>query len=156
MRLTLQIFATVFLVSLVLGSLLMVQINWDWAAKVTALRGDVVSLFLVESARKDIPEASAFATVAWLWLGLGITTAIGVIAVYWRNHVWGLVIAFGLIAFAVVTVLLQPGIDNIDGNNPKVTGMGIAFFGILGMLIVILLHTMMKTEQAETERKRLY
>jgi hypothetical protein len=156
MRRAFQVVATIFLVSMILGALLMVQINFGWVTKVDAMRADPVTRFIVDGARSDIPASSAFEQAAWLWLVLGIGTLLAIVAVFMRKRLFGILSATILIAFASITVLLQPSISNINGNNPQTTGMGIAFFGILGLLILVLLHTTFKTDNLEPKSNRLY
>ena len=151
MRIPFQAVATILLGSLILGAMLMFKINLDWANKVETMRGDVVARFFVEGARDDIPEADAFRAAAYMWLVLGITSLAGIYAVFIRKQRLAIWIAIALILFASTVVLLQPSMANINGNNPKTTGMGIAFFGILGMLLILVLQTTLKSEPAARE-----
>lgn len=157
MRQAFQVVATVFLASLVLGAMLMAKINFGWVTKIDAMRGDLVTRFFVEGARSDIPPSAEFERAAWIWIVLGIATLLGMVAVFLKKRLFAIGTALGLVVFASVTVLIQPSMTNINGNNPQTTGMGIAFFGILGMCIVILLHTTMRQDQGESQsRSKLF
>lgn len=156
MRKIFQVFATVFLVSLLAGAVLMIQINSDWAAKVTEMRSDVVTRFLVEAVRDDIPEASAFSRAVWIWVAIAVMVPLGIYGVYWRKHLPALVMMVVMIAAVVASVLLQPGMELPKGNDPKTMGIGIAFFGIIGLLMGVLLHTTMKGEEGEEQMYKLY
>ena len=144
MKLLLRTFSILMLVSLVLGSFIMAGVNFDWADKVNDMQSSFFSRLIVEAARPDIPESSAFVRAAWVWIGLAPVAIVGIIAVFTKRHQFGWIVGAAVLLGMVLAVLLQPSLANTGGNDPKTTAMGITFFGIAGALVLIGLHTIWK------------
>ncbi len=126
MRLVIQVFASIFLASLVLGSFILVAKDYQ--------------LYTTT----DHAAKWLWAAIGWVILSLGCVW--GIVTVFLKRHKLGWLSGAGLGIYTVVLLLLQPGLDTVRGNDPKVTGMGIAVFGMIGMLLLVLLHTSLKPE----------
>lgn len=137
---------------MLLGSLIMVGVNRDWAADVEAMRSNPLSRLIVDSTRSDIPDASAFRLASWFWLMLALATVPAIVGVYLRKHLLGLVLAGALAAVVLVTIFAQPSLNGIPGNDPRATGMAIVFFGFIGLGLLVMLHTTMRPRTGWTSR----
>lgn len=144
MKILLRTFSILMLVSLTLGSLIMVGVNLDWADKVEAMQSNFLSRLIVETARPDIPEAGVFNRSAFVWMAMVPVAILGIVAVFSRRHRFGWGTGVAVIGAMILAILLQPSLPNIDGNDPRVTGLGITFFGTIGALVLIGLHTFWK------------
>lgn len=144
MRRVFQLFATLMLASLVLGGIVMLEINLDKAEVVEGMNGNFLSRLLVEGMQLDIAAPGSFRMAGWLWLALGLASLVGIAAVFVRRRTLGLVVGVGLLVFILVAVAVQPPLAAVTANDPKTTGMGIGFFGAIGTGVLILLHTVLK------------
>ena len=70
MKTLLRTFSVLMLVSLALGSMIMVGVNLDWADNVEAMQSNFLSRLIVEAARPDIPESGAFTRSAIVAVGI--------------------------------------------------------------------------------------
>ncbi len=130
MRLVIQVFTSIFLASLVLGSFILVAKDYT----------------LYTAFAADHPDKWLWAAIGWMILSLG--SVWGIVAVFLKRHKLGWITGSALGIYTVLLLVLQPGLDATRGNDPKVTGMGIAVFGMIGMLLLILLHTSLKPDSA--------
>lgn len=144
MKTLLRTFSVLMLVSLALGSIIMVGVNLDWADKVQAMQSNFLSRLIVEVARPDIPASGDFTRSALVWVGMVPVAIVGVVAVFSRRHLFGWVSGAAAVLFMIIAILLQPSMPNIDGNDPRVTALGITFFGTIGAIVLIGLHTFWK------------
>ncbi len=145
MRIVLQVFTTLMLVSMLLGSLMMAQIDGRLATRSLMMHD---TGFSGEPSQPQI-GAGGHASGRWytscgIWLLLAVGSLWGVVATFLRKHALGMYTGIGLLALTVLGVLYQPSGGDYLRNDPKYTGMGIAFFGLVGMLMLIALHTVFK------------
>jgi hypothetical protein len=144
MQVAFKVFTTLFFVSLMLGSLLMAAVDFGNASDVESFENNPFGKLALVLSPDQIGTPEAWRLAGSLWLVQAAFSVVGIVATFLKKHRFGLVIGIGMIIFAVIVTSMQPSIETNTGNDPKVTGMGIAFFGVIGMLLLILIHTVMK------------
>jgi hypothetical protein len=146
MRIALQIFTTIFLVSLVLGGLLMVAVDFKNAADIESIESNPFGQFVMTFASKDFASPAALRAAGYLWLLLALGSIVGVGAAFLKKHTFGWAVGAGLGALTLIVILVQPTVEG-GNNDPKYTGMAIAFFGLIGIGLLVLLHTVLKPKE---------
>jgi hypothetical protein len=140
MRLVLQIFATIFLVSLIVGGLLMVGIDYTRAGQIeelsAALPADMQGLITAA-------DAEQWRLAGTIWAVLAGGCSVGILAVWLRKRLFGIVTGGVLAVLTVGVAYLQPAAKE-SANAMESVGTNVALFGGIGVVILILLHTMVK------------
>lgn len=142
MRLPLQIFATIFLCSLLAGGLLMAGIDMrraDQIQELSAALPDGMQGLLSSSDAKPWHLAST------LWLLLAAGCIAGVVATWLSKRLFGIVTGGILALLTAFVAYAQPAPDQSAGAMESV-GTNVALFGGVGVLLLILLHTKFRAE----------
>jgi hypothetical protein len=143
MRLTLQIFATFFLASLLLGGLMMMAIDFKNAADIADLNSNFIGKLALGLAGDSGVSAGRLQFSGAVWAILALGSIVGIVATFLKKHTFGIVVGSSLLALAVLVVILQPRLEMREGNIQSM-GMVIAFFGSVGVSMMLMLHTKLK------------
>jgi hypothetical protein len=151
MRIVIQVFATLMLVSLMLGCLIMAGVDFQKADEIASINNNVFGQLILNLAQADLPSEGAFRAAGLLWLLVSPLSIAGIVFTFLKKHQLGWIGGAVTTFFLLLAVILQPSIEVENGNDPKYTGYGVALFGLAGLAGLVLVHTVMKPKVASPQ-----
>lgn len=122
----------------------MAVIDFKKASDIESIESNIFGKLVLTMANQDMsdPLTWRLAGAGWVFIALG--SVFGIVVTFLRKHTLGWAAGAALFAVTVIIVILQPSLESANGNDPQITGIGVAFFGVLGMLLLVLVHTVFK------------